>query len=155
MSLLLSTFYSSHEIHQVNMSVPTNPTVPSTCKSCSPSGVCLCAAQAKCSCGKQAAMHCNCEKAATENKIEGARCSCRKCVYSSPALLCVFREESTPAFILVTSCYRRADTAVIGMRAAGECTCGQSSRENVDVAGPTCSCGNRAKSEISVLTCMV
>lgn len=28
------------------------------------------------SCGKQAALHCNCEKAATENKTAGARCSC-------------------------------------------------------------------------------
>jgi len=39
-------------------------------------GGCICAKEAKCSCGKQAAMHCNCEKAQTENQLDGARCSC-------------------------------------------------------------------------------
>ena len=50
--------------------------VPSTC--CGRAGgQCICASQAKCSCGKQSALKCNCEKATTENKVEGARCSCR------------------------------------------------------------------------------
>lgn len=57
----------------------TKMTVPTTC--CGRSdGNCVCAAQAKCSCGKQSALNCNCEKAATENKVAGARCSCRKCL---------------------------------------------------------------------------
>ncbi|KAF2225570.1 hypothetical protein BDZ85DRAFT_257714 [Elsinoe ampelina] len=55
------------------MSAPT-AAVPASC--CGREGGCICAAEAKCSCGKQAAMHCNCEKAHTENKIDGARCSC-------------------------------------------------------------------------------
>ncbi|KAL2162277.1 hypothetical protein VTH06DRAFT_7190 [Thermothelomyces fergusii] len=48
---------------------------PSTC--CGKSAECVCAQQATCSCGKQPALHCNCEKASTENSVEGARCSCR------------------------------------------------------------------------------
>ena len=52
-------------------------TKPTTC--CGKSGQgCVCASQAKCSCGKQSAMNCSCEKAATENTLTGARCSCRE-----------------------------------------------------------------------------
>lgn len=57
------------------MSEPT-AAIPATC--CGREGGCICAKEATCSCGKQAAMHCNCEKAATENKLAGARCSCSK-----------------------------------------------------------------------------
>ncbi|KAH8808585.1 hypothetical protein F5884DRAFT_377076 [Xylogone sp. PMI_703] len=45
---------------------------------------CVCAAQAKCSCGQKNALHCTCEKAETENKISGPRCSCRT---SLPSLI--------------------------------------------------------------------
>ena len=51
-------------------------TVPSSC--CSRSGAgCVCASKATCSCGKTSALKCDCSKAAAENKVEGARCSCR------------------------------------------------------------------------------
>lgn len=36
------------------------------------------ATQAKCSCGEKKALECDCGKAESENKIEGARCSCRE-----------------------------------------------------------------------------
>ena len=59
-------------------------TVPTTC--CGRSdAACVCQSKATCSCGKQAALQCNCDKAATENKVQGARCSCRE---STP--LCLF-----------------------------------------------------------------
>ena len=35
------------------------------------------AKQATCSCGKQSALHCTCDKANSENAVEGPRCSCR------------------------------------------------------------------------------
>ncbi|CAD0040408.1 unnamed protein product [Aureobasidium pullulans] len=57
------------------MSAPTS-TVPVTC--CGRSGGCVCAKEATCSCGKQPALACNCEKSATENKVDGARCSCNQ-----------------------------------------------------------------------------
>lgn len=52
-------------------------TAPSTCCGKS-SDACVCATQAKCSCGKNPALKCTCDKAVTENKVEGARCSCRE-----------------------------------------------------------------------------
>lgn len=54
----------------------TTAAVPATC--CGREGGCICAKEATCSCGKQPALHCTCEKAQTENKTQGARCSCSK-----------------------------------------------------------------------------
>ena len=67
------------------MSEPT-AAVPSSC--CGRDGGCICAKEATCSCGKQAAMHCNCEKAQTENKIAGAKCSCSKSTSQTTFLPC-------------------------------------------------------------------
>lgn len=56
------------------MSAPVS-SVPKTC--CGRSGgSCACAAEATCSCGKKSAGACDCEKAATENVVSGASCSC-------------------------------------------------------------------------------
>jgi len=61
---------------------------PTTC--CGRSGEsCVCASKATCSCGQRSAMDCNCEKAATENKVVGARCSCREFPTSSYAFCCL------------------------------------------------------------------
>lgn len=65
------------------MSAPVSA-VPETC--CRREGGCLCAKEATCSCGKQSALHCNCEKAATENKLVGARCSCSMFFFPHPTL---------------------------------------------------------------------
>ena len=46
---------------------------------------CVCASQAKCSCGKKTALHCDCARSATENVVQGARCSCRKRLDFFPA----------------------------------------------------------------------
>lgn len=60
----------------------TKMVVPSTC--CKRAGGdCICASQAKCSCGQKSALHCNCDKAATENAVKGARCSCRESILLS------------------------------------------------------------------------
>lgn len=65
-----------NHLNQSTVMASTTAAVPATC--CGREGGCVCAKEATCSCGKQAAMHCNCEKAATENKTEGARCSCSR-----------------------------------------------------------------------------
>lgn len=65
------------------MSTTTTTQPPSTCCNRTP-GACTCATQAKCSCGKNDALNCTCEKAVTENKVQGPRCSCRMYTASPP-----------------------------------------------------------------------
>ena len=84
------------------MSAPTAAIPPATCCGRKDGGGCVCAQEARCSCGKQPAMQCNCERAATENKVVGAACSCS--MYSSFcwdlrdyfAYLCLLRLVESP-----------------------------------------------------------
>lgn len=41
------------------------------------------ATQAKCSCGEKSALACTCGQSETENKVSGARCSCRMSITST------------------------------------------------------------------------
>lgn len=68
------------------------------------------AQQATCSCGKQSALKCNCEKATTENSVEGARCSCK----SRPAGQCNCARADTEN---KKSC---GDSCDCGCRVSGE-----------------------------------
>ena len=68
------------------------------------------AQQATCSCGKQSALECNCEKATTENSVEGARCSCK----SRPAGQCNCARADTEN---KKSC---GDSCDCGCRVSGE-----------------------------------
>lgn len=84
--------------------------VPATC--CGREGGCMCAKEAKCSCGKEPAMRCTCEKAQTENKTTGARCSCSmsppplphlsstSCTCSCPTAKHISQTNVQPAIVL-------------------------------------------------------
>lgn len=67
----------------------------------SPAG-CVCAAQAKCSCGRESALHCTCNRAGTENYLQGAKCSCRMSFFPVPVLFpgglaCALSARSNPS----------------------------------------------------------
>ena len=87
-----------------------NMTKPTSCcgRSDSAGNTCVCKSQAKCSCGKNAALSCNCEKAATENKVAGARWSVHIPKIPSPAWITCAKEWTCRS-----SCQARP---------AGECT---------------------------------
>lgn len=76
------------------------------------------AQQATCSCGQKPALHCNCDKAATENLIQGgARCSCR----ARPAGECTCQRSATE------NVRPSGATCACGVRAADACTCEKAS----------------------------
>ncbi|KAK5718755.1 hypothetical protein LTR15_008489 [Elasticomyces elasticus] len=77
-------------------------------------GGCICASEAKCSCGKQSALHCNCEKAQTENKLQGARCSCNQ----RPAGECTCSRAQTE------NAEPKGESCACGKRSSDSCTCG-------------------------------
>lgn len=112
--------------------------VPATC--CGREGGCVCAKEATCSCGKQAALHCNCEKAPTENRVDGARCSCGK---DFPISLQEHRFHT-----IITSVEAWLIRAT-GQRSAGACTCSRLSAENAQVTGSSCACGKRSSGQES------
>ncbi|KAI9151493.1 Proline iminopeptidase [Paramyrothecium foliicola] len=89
-------------------------TVPKSSTCCGKDNVeCACAKQATCSCGQKSAMHCTCDKASSENKVEGPRCSCR----ARPAGECTCdraaTENTKPA----------GATCQCGARPVDACTC--------------------------------
>lgn len=100
---------------------------PTTC--CGRSDTCVCAQKATCSCGKQSAMNCSCEKKATENTLQGARCSC---------------STFSPSPRRSWRFFRVADDSLTGARPAGQCTCDRASSENATPSGNTCACGQRS-----------
>ncbi|KAK3118010.1 hypothetical protein LTR53_000046 [Teratosphaeriaceae sp. CCFEE 6253] len=126
--------------------------VPATC--CGREGGCICAKEAKCSCGKQSALHCNCEKAQTENKMAGARCSCSE---SSPPIYYLPWRVAPDNLNGVHRCTHLnkldklegfvADTYATDQRPAGECTCSRAQTENSGPKGSTCACGKRSAGE--------
>lgn len=93
----------------INMSAPVAKA--STC--CGKSTECVCAKQATCSCGKQSALHCTCDKANTENALEGPRCSCR----ARPAGQCTCDRASTE------NQKPTGNACACGTRPADACTC--------------------------------
>merc|ERR1712169_158015 len=93
-SIITFTTLSLHS--QITLATMVKPT---TC--CGRSDGCVCAQKATCSCGKQSAMHCTCEKKATENTLQGARCSCR----ARPAGQCACDQRSAGS----CTCEKAAD----------------------------------------------
>jgi hypothetical protein len=75
-NLPLPRFFLIHQQSDKKYTVFIMVHPTSTCCKTSGDGSCVCAAQAKCSCGKESALHCTCNKAAAENTVSGARCSC-------------------------------------------------------------------------------
>ena len=98
-------------------------------------GECVCASKAVCSCGKQSALHCSCERAASENKVEGPRCSCRECFPPPPSVVSVATGLRCQGTVLMRCA---------GARPAGSCTCDRAATENAAVGGEKCACGVRA-----------
>lgn len=104
-----------------------------TCCKTSADGTCACAAQAKCTCGKENALHCTCNRAAVENQVSGARCSCR--MSSSFPLLFILLD--------VVHGWAKLTKYSAGSRPVGQCTCERSTSENHPVTGEACPCGAR------------
>lgn len=92
------------------------------------------AQQATCSCGKRSALQCNCERASTENSVEGPRCSCT----ARPAGQCTCERASVENQKSTGGC-------PCAQTPAG-CGCVQASSEVKESAGCQGACGCGCKS---------